>query len=458
VRIWIDACQAGAGFSIYSMTLLERQLRCILSFETDLTRLENAGRKLGAVVQAVRETRKIAEARIRPSEIWIELPEGVSAPADIPADLIDALPIRWMNQSGSVRERLQRALIEADGEPLLAFAGDTVVDPRIVERLAWWTGGNAVYIGEDAAEPEAAMRLEEPLPAAFESENELLEIGQAAVQIGFAKRLYPEDVDSYINTLRRSVPPYLFRITNEKACQEAARFLFSANYKGSTDFLTKWVYPPLVWAMVKPLAARRISPNFVTSVGITACVLSIPFFAAGMWVPGLILAYIMSVLDSVDGKLARVTFQASPQGEVLDHATDIIHPPFWYMAWAWGLSGGSVSSGLFLAALWMTAAYILDRVMEVLFRACTGYSIHGFSSFDAKMRTVISRRNVNLAIFTVALPLGLGEPAFYFMAGWQVFCMVFHLSRVVRYWNVRNEDRGSSEPFSPPPPQPLLRH
>jgi len=458
VRIWIDASQPGAGYSIFSMTLLERQLRCIRGFETDLTRLENAGRKLGAVVQAVRETSKIAESRIRPTEIWIELPEGVSAPADLPADLVDALPIRWMNQRGTARERLQRALIDAAGEPVLAFAGDTIVDPRIVERLAWWSAGNAVYIGEDAREPEAAMRLEEPLPAAFETENEFLEIGQVAVQIGFAKRLYPEDVDAYINNLRRSVPPYLFRITSEQACHEAERFLFSANYKGSTDFLTKWVYPPLVWAMVRPLAARRVSPNWGTSVGSTACVLSIPFFAAGLWVAGLTLAYVMSILDSVDGKLARVTFQASPQGEVLDHATDIIHPPFWYLAWAWGLSGGSAASGLFIAALWMTAAYILDRVMEVLFRACTGYSIHGYSKFDARMRTVISRRNVNLAIFTVALPLGLGEPAFLFMAGWQGACMLFHFSRVVRYWNVRGEDRDSTEPFSPPPPQPLLRH
>jgi phosphatidylglycerophosphate synthase len=40
----------------------------------------------------------------------------------------------------------------------------------------------------------------------------------------------------------------------------------------------------------------------------------------------------MSVLDSVDGKLARLTFESTPQGDVLDHGMDIVHPPFWYWA------------------------------------------------------------------------------------------------------------------------------
>ena len=42
----------------------------------------------------------------------------------------------------------------------------------------------------------------------------------------------------------------------------------------------------------------------------------------------------MTFLDTVDGKLARVTLTSSPFGNVLDHSLDLIHPPFWY--WAWG--------------------------------------------------------------------------------------------------------------------------
>jgi hypothetical protein len=86
--------------------------------------------------------------------------------------------------------------------------------------------------------------------------------------------------------------------------------------------------------------------------------------------------------------------------------------------------------------MWMTVFYIFDRVMETLFTASTGKSIHGYTEFDARIRTFISRRNVNLALFTVALPLGLAVPAFYLIVGWQAASALFHLSRVVRFWNV----------------------
>jgi phosphatidylglycerophosphate synthase len=245
----------------------------------------------------------------------------------------------------------------------------------------------------------------------------------------------PEGIASYIKKLRRHLPPYAVRVTDEATRARMERFLFDANYKGSTDFMTKWVYPPIVWRMLQPLSARRVSPNLVTFVGIICCFGSVPFFAKAMWVPGLLLAYVMSVLDSVDGKLARVTFQSSPQGDVLDHGMDIVHPPFWYWAWAWGLSGGEFYSGAVTASMWMVVFYIFDRIMETLFQASTGKSIHGYTEFDIRMRTFISRRNVNLALFTVALPLGLGLEAFYLIVVWQVVTAAYHLSRVIQFWN-----------------------
>jgi len=45
----------------------------------------------------------------------------------------------------------------------------------------------------------------------------------------------------------------------------------------------------------------------------------------------------MTFLDTVDGKLARVTVNSSPFGHIYDHAIDLISPPFWYLAWGLGL-------------------------------------------------------------------------------------------------------------------------
>jgi len=227
--------------------------------------------------------------------------------------------------------------------------------------------------------------------------------------------------------------------------------------------MTKWVYPPLVWRILRVLTTRRVKPNTVTFVGIAACFGAVPFFATGLWVPGLVLAYVMSVLDSVDGKLARLTYQSSAQGDVLDHGMDLVHPPFWYWAWGWALSGGNVSSPVFQASMWMVVFYIFDRVMEMLFTAGTGKSIHGYAPLDMRLRTVISRRNVNLAIFTVALAAGFAVPAFYAIVAWQAASALFHLSRVIKFWNdglARHLESGDAavEGAEGMPPGDVARH
>ena len=77
-----------------------------------------------------------------------------------------------------------------------------------------------------------------------------------------------------------------------------------------------------------------------------------------------------------------------------------------------------------------------DRAITGIFKGRTKRSLHGFTPLDERVRTFISRRNVNLALFTVAIPLGLAIPAFYLIVGWQAASALFHLSRVIHFWNV----------------------
>ena len=57
--------------------------------------------------------------------------------------------------------------------------------------------------------------------------------------------------------------------------------MFWSNYKGSTDVLTRYLYPPLVWLLVRPLARWRVHPNVVTVVGIVLAVAAIPCWSSG---------------------------------------------------------------------------------------------------------------------------------------------------------------------------------
>jgi len=411
MRIWIDATEGKGALRLFGMSLLERVLR------------------------------GIREAGLAPAAVRVELSPGASP--SLPDDLAKALPLELRADSAPLAERLAAAAREARGRPLLALSADTVVDTRLLRHLAAKVGSVAYRDGEPGR-PAAVLRLEGELPEGAAAGDALLALVESSVASGAAKELRGAECEAYIPKLRRRMRFYLRRVDTPETRDRVERFLFWSNYKGSTDFLTKYVYPPFVWAMVRPLARWRVHPNWVTALDVVATVAAVPFFALGMWVPGLALAYLMSVLDSVDGKLARLTFTSTAVGDVMDHGLDIVHPPVWYAAWGLALGEGSVTSGPFVASLVLFAFYVIDRLLAPLFKKRTGMSIHAYTDLDVRVRTFISRRNVNLAFMTAALALhplvpswSLPVVAFYAIAAWQVACCIFHADRVIRYWNAR---------------------
>ena len=429
MRIWIDATDPRSQLRVFGMTLLERQLQAI------------------------------SEAKLNPTEVCIAVPqatEGVensnAAALPLPQSLAERLPLRWEQTAGAVQDRLAHAVANAQGETLIATEGQAIIDARLLRYVADHPGSYAaIGGGEDAC--SALLRLDATALAdhtqKYEQESEqdaqLPTLVQQQIMHGQLQELSLTDVPSYITKLRRDLPIYLFRITDTKSRDEAERFLFWSNYKGSTDLFTKYVYPPLVWLMVRPLARWRVHPNVVTGVSIVLTFLAVPLFAQAYWISGFACAFGMSVLDSVDGKLARLTFRSSRLGDWLDHGLDIVHPPLWYAAWAWALGHGNTDSLVFHAAAWMTVVYILDRIVAAIFSWRHGRSIHAYTPLDERMRTFISRRNINTPLFLVGLLAGVAVPIFYIIVVWQLVSFLFHAERLVQFWN----DTPAPNPISP---------
>ncbi|MBW2391404.1 MAG: CDP-alcohol phosphatidyltransferase family protein [Deltaproteobacteria bacterium] len=438
---WIDATQPAPAPEIFGLSLLERQVRNISEMCSMSALAEKTLRQVSA-----REAQLAADLKrtLNPggtTEIRIELPEGAQIP-NLTISPGSHIRIAWSTSGKPLGARLRTAIEDAHGAPVIGMSADTEIDGRLITHFAS-RRVNRVFIAGEGDARCAAFAIHGALPDFDLAANDVLSIAQSLLHRGAAKEFSPEKFNGYIPKLRRTLAAYLFKITDAQARDKVERFLFESNYKGATDFMTKHVYPPLVWRMVKPLAQWRVQPNTVTVVSIIATFAAIPLFAAGAWVPGIALAFVMSVLDSVDGKLARVTFTSSPQGNLLDHGTDVIHPPLWYFGWAWGLSGGDPFSGVFQASIWMLGIYVVDRVLEQLFKVCTGRSIQDFRPIDVKLRTFSSRRNVNLVIFVVALPLGLGIPAFYAIVGWQALTAAYHLVRVLQFWDGNPDEQDS---------------
>lgn len=389
-----------------------------------------------------RQLRTIKEAGLHPTTISVQLAPGSTLPTSLPNSLTRELPLHWSYNGGSLQEQLTQALQQKPDTPLLALDADAVVDARLLRHIGAQSGSLAARGGE-GAERTAVMRLESSAALAGPPKAQLRELADESISHGTLPELPLQEVPAYIKKLRRDLPPYLFRVPDAAKRDDAERFLFQSNYKGSTDFFTKYVYPPLVWQMVRPLARWRVHPNVVTLISVVLTLWAVPLFAQGEWVAGLLMAYGMSVLDSVDGKLARLTFRSSWWGNVLDHGLDLIHPPLWYFGWAWALGGGTLTSPVFQAAIWMTGFYALDRVVVRMFTARTGRSLHSYTPFDVQMRTYISRRNINLPLFTVGLILGIPSFTFFLIVLWQLATVVYHYTRLVQFWDVKTTgDQG----------------
>jgi phosphatidylglycerophosphate synthase len=325
--------------------------------------------------------------------------------------------------------RLKRALTEADGA-LLALDGAQLTDPRLIRFLASSSGCVAAR-GEGAAQATALSLDRSHAEAIPPGAASLREVADALLAAGRIAPLDERAFPAYIDKLRRSLPWWQYVVEDRATRKRLERQLFWQNYKGSTDLLTRWVYPPLVWPLVRLCTAWRIHPNVLTALSVVLAFIAVPLWMDGRWLAGFICAYAMSVLDSVDGKVARLTFTDSKIGNVLDHGLDQVHPPFWYFAWAWGLGARTLADPLYAAAVWLIVFYVADRLVLAVAKRRIGFALHAATRLDTLARAVIARRNITMTIMALALVAGAGDVGLILVTAWQGLTFVWHTARTV---------------------------
>lgn len=326
--------------------------------------------------------------------------------------------------------RLRNA-IPQQGGTLVALDGANVVDPRLIEHLL--AGGiPSVAMRGDGAQRAVVLRLDASVTSAIPADAATLRDVADALLAQGVPPLDEAAFPAYVDKLRRTLPYWIYGVDSADTRKQLERKMFWDNYKGSTDFLTRYVYPPIVWPLVKICTRLRIHPNAVTLFAILLAIAAVPLWANGEWLWGFICAYGMSVLDSVDGKIARVTLTDSRIGNVLDHGTDQVHPPFWYFAWAWGLSFQYPESPLLQAAGWLVFFYFADRIVLAIAKRRLGFALHAATELDGRIRTFIARRNITMTIMAFALLVGMGPLGFYIITAWQGATFAWHAFRTWR--------------------------
>lgn len=306
-------------------------------------------------------------------------------------------------------ERMRRTLVKAGATAIVAHAeeaarmpsclmarADWIIDPALIGLLAADAGsvlvthvdGRMVPLGAHvaAADVTATVRAIET-SAPWPDHLRLIEHDPAAPFL-------------YLAILRKRLKPVVMPLT-AATVPTAERATFAGAYKGVTDVVTKYVWPAPARYVTRWCAAAGVSPNAVTLVSLVLVFAAMALFAQGHFLAGLVAAWAMTFLDTVDGKLARVTLTSTKFGNIFDHGIDMVHPPFWWLAWHWGCVGAGVAypwPELTLAVTFV--GYVVLRLQEGAFILRHGFQMHVWRRFDSVFRLVVARRNPNLILLT----------------------------------------------------------
>lgn len=248
-----------------------------------------------------------------------------------------------------------------------------------------------------------------------------------------AQRLTALDLlGAYNSTLRKREPPVLERLTADNVRQVEKR-LFQGSYKGVTDLVTKYVWPAPARVVTRWCALAGITPNQVTFASLLLVLAALWLFWTGQFGWGLAAAWVMTFLDTVDGKLARVTLNSSPLGNVFDHGIDLIHPPFWWAAWVIGVQAGLNPLASPGTILWIVVGgYVAQRMLEGIFLGAFKVEMHAWRPFDSFFRLITARRNPNLILLTLAVLVGRPDMGILAVAAWTAVSFVVHLAQCVQ--------------------------
>ena len=318
------------------------------------------------------------------------------------------------------------------------LATDSATDgPAILANLAF--AFDPAWIGHLVSRP-GTMVTRDGVPAlahvtsADQRERVMLAMTEGTPLAGGGlEEIHAESEQGIFNeALRKREQPFVERLV-PASVPAIERASYVGAYKGVTDLLTKYLWPEWALAITRVCARAGITPNQVTALGSVLCIVATIAFWHGWFWTGLATGLVFMVLDTVDGKLARCTITASKLGNAWDHGVDLVHPPFWWWAWAAGCAPyvRPLDDTMFWAVIGtMLFGYVAQRLIEGAFIVRFGMHIHVWERFDSQFRLVTARRNPNMVILFACLLITRPDWGIIGVAAWTAISLVVHLVRL----------------------------
>ena len=322
-------------------------------------------------------------------------------------------------------ETLKEILNESSSS-YIVLQGNAILDARIIDLL------------KESNQPKLVQGDSQSSSAFSISQEQLAEISgvkdfDSLIQNKMFERVNTSDMDSYIGSMRRRLEPFLFKIEEATDLKKAEKVAFTAIYKGATDFITKYAWPWPTRMMVHALSPTGITPNQITYISMVLSFGAIPLFFTGWFWTAWIMGIIMSFLDTLDGKLARLTMRTSEAGHWLDNASDTIYLWLWYAGIGWYFSNDifDFQEVNTIAAWALVGFFTIDKIITGLFKKLFGAQLHDFAPIDWHARIYIARRNPFLVVLLIGLIINQPVFGLHAMAVWQTATFAFHMMRFI---------------------------
>ena len=374
--------------------------------------------RLGGMSLLERNLRLLDAAGVKRALVLV--PPGDRAPSlSIPRPL--HLERQTLNIAADEKDLLSLPLDlgQHDLGTFLFYNANLLIDPRLIETFRNRNAPCLLVKGQaEGSNPVWQVGLFDPQHLV--ASEDLLNI---------ADRMGTDEVSHYDPEVRGDVVPYCEKIDNAASARLGWRLLIKRAQKRPGDFIEKYVHPEIQNWTVKRICNTPITPNQISFLVVVSASAAAVFFYIGSFFLAWFAAFVATVLDGVDGKLARVKLMTSKVGK-LEHVFDYFYENAWYLCLAAHLAQWH---GFFAwkVGLAVTACDTANKIIGGLFGKYTGKTLDEMSQFDRDFRLIGGRRSIYIFILLIGFLFQVPFPAFQVVLLWAAFTVTVQACRAV---------------------------
>ena len=336
--------------------------------------------------------------------------------------------------------RILKALLTYDSESSVvlaidrreALAGDTQVLERegMIIAIGKDIGkANCIDTGIFLCSPKIFSYIDE---AISEGRMELADGIALAAERGDAKVFDIGQIDSYVPSMRKEIKAFWVDIDSKEDITKAQRLLIENACKGRNDLLATYVNKPIENFIVDRLVNSRITPNWVTVLTNVVAYSATFLFFKGYLLPASLLTFIVSFMDGVDGKLARVKLAASNLGK-MEHAFDFLFEHSWYIALALWLGDSYGIRPLLLCTFVILFDSFSHRCGGAFGKAIRNRPLADYGRIEQLFRKFDGRKNSYIIFILIGVLLNKPMWSLVAIGIWSFVSTVFYLVRTIQH-------------------------